>query len=715
MTEDQKAEARQGLDFYISYAGPDQAWAEWAGWQLTEAGYTVVLDVRDWLPGENIVLAREDALLRADRVLALCSTAYFGGGFTKQEWTAVMAAKHREPRRLIPVWIENLADEELPDLLRAVRPIKLFGIPAAEASQRLLADLAGDHGQDGTPLFPGPADLEEPRKDGGSGPRLPSAHWPAVWHVPPRNPDFTGRDSLLVQVREALQRASTGVVVLQGLSGVGKTQLTIEYAYRFAPDYDTVWVIDAEQPELITRQLADLSIAIGAVALAADAQTAVTAAISALQTRQRWLLVFDNVEEPSHIADFLPGGLGNVLVTARGGVWQEIGSLIGVKEFSRAESTALLTTRVATLPLTDADLLADALGDLPLALSQAAGVLQSMPASEFQRLLHSQATNLLSQATPRSYTTSLAAATLVAVDKLAAIDPKAAGLLFLCGYLAPEPIPATWFYHLADDDHPSSLGQISALPSGMWEVSQAYDLIRHVGLGSVDQKGLRLHRLTQAILRDHTADQQDAYRDLAVEVLTAAAPGDSEDPSSWQNWSQLIPHLLTATLGKAPDALRRLANAGALYLLVSGQSKAALAMTERLHTTWSAELGPDDPDALTAGQYLAQALTNSGNYLRALGLQQETLERRRRVQGEDHPDTLKTAGNLAGAFYSSGRRQEALVLMRDVYNRQRRVLGESHPDTQTTGRNLALILEGMGRRAEAVRIRSQIPRKRKKR
>ena len=56
-------------------------------------------------------------------------------------------------------------------------------------------------------------------------------------------------------------------------------------------------------------------------------------------------------------------------------------------------------------------------------------------------MLHSQATHILSQGKPRSYPATLAATTIIALDKLAAADPKAANLLCLCGYLAPEPSP----------------------------------------------------------------------------------------------------------------------------------------------------------------------------------------------------------------------------------------------------------------------------------
>ena len=702
MTKNQEVEAQQGLDFYISYAGQDRLWAEWVGWQSEHAGYTCVLD---WLPGDNIVLAREDALRRADRVLALCSAAYFGGGFTKQDWTTVMADQHGESGRLVPIWIEDLEGKQLPVLVRSVQPIKLFGLPEGEAKQRLLSGLAGDPGPGGTPEFPGSAILPESDQEETSRPRLPGMNQPSVWLVPPRNPGFTGRDSLLVDVRQTLLNAATGMVVLQGPGGVGKTQLSIEYAYRFASDYETVWVIDAEQPELVTNQLAELSVALGTATSVTDAETAATAAVRALRDQQRWLLVFDNVEDADHLTGFLPDRHGHMLVTTRAGMWQEISDLITVEEFSRAESTALLTSRVAALPQSDADFLAEALGDLPLALAQAAGVLQSgLPATEFQRLLTSQATQVLSQGKPRSYTTSLAAATLVALEKLGTTNDKAANLLCLCGYLAPESIPAAWFYNSTAFNNTPSAAQIGVLPDGGLEVSQVFGRIRDIGLGRVDQNGLRLHRLTQAIIRDHTVNQQAAYRGRVVAVLSAAAPASSDDPASWPTWTRIIPHLLLAISDNAHDSLRPLACAAARYLLHSGQAKAALAMARRLRQIWAAELGPDDIDTLNAAQYLAHAMLDSGDYTRAFELQQETLERRRRVLGEDHPDTLNSANDLANTLNSLGRSAEALALHQDTYDRRRRVLGEDHPDTLNSAGNLASARSSLGRYKEALAL-----------
>jgi TIR domain len=50
------------VNFFISHAGADQAWAEWVAWELTEAGYTLELDVWDWAAGQNFVLEMNNAL-----------------------------------------------------------------------------------------------------------------------------------------------------------------------------------------------------------------------------------------------------------------------------------------------------------------------------------------------------------------------------------------------------------------------------------------------------------------------------------------------------------------------------------------------------------------------------------------------------------------------------------------------------------------------------
>src|ERR1035437_550841 len=79
------------VDFFISHAGADRAWAEWVASQLTEAGHSVELDVRDWIAGQNCITKISETLGRADRVGALWSAEYFSPArYTTHEWSAVL-------------------------------------------------------------------------------------------------------------------------------------------------------------------------------------------------------------------------------------------------------------------------------------------------------------------------------------------------------------------------------------------------------------------------------------------------------------------------------------------------------------------------------------------------------------------------------------------------------------------------------------------------
>ena len=133
-----------------------------------------------------------------------------------------------------------------------------------------------------------------------------------------------------------------------------------------------------------------------------------------------------------------------MLITSRERVWTEIAAPVEVDVLARAESVAILQDRVTGLGEADADRLADQLGDLPLAVAQAAGFMAEtgMPAAQYLDLLRTQAGKLLDQAAPgSSYPRSLAAATRLIADRLDGEDPAAAQLASLCAFLAPEPVP----------------------------------------------------------------------------------------------------------------------------------------------------------------------------------------------------------------------------------------------------------------------------------
>src|SRR4051794_19510942 len=533
----------RGTDFFISHAGRDTGWAEWLAWQLQQAGWAVELDVWDWAPGEDFVSRMQAALQRADRLLAVCTEAYFASAFGGAELRAAFVSQAKAGGRIVPVLIEPVI---LPALYAPLISLDLTSLDEAAAAARLRERLAG-----GRPTGPPPFPHRDPALSDSPGGRPGFAGaLPAVWKVPPRNPRFTGRDGMLTELRRRLHTGEATLVVqaLYGLGGVGKTQLAIEYAHRFTADYDLVWWLDAEQPVLIPGQLAALAARLDLPAGPTVADT-VDRLLAELRDRDRWLLIFDNAERPADIAGYRPGGPGHVLVTSRSPGWGALGGRLEVDVLTRAETIALLRARIPALGEELADKLAAELGDLPLAAAQAAGYLEQtdLPPVDYLRRFRAHRAGLLARGDVVGYSGRIDTAWALSLERLHEEDPAAVQLLELAAFLAPEPIPLTLVGEHAELlDEP--LRTTAADPDTLVDTVGAlvgYSLARR------SPDGFQVHRLVQAVIRQQLSpDQQRATEERVVALLAAAAPGDPEDPGSWAAYAQLAPHVLaTGALG----------------------------------------------------------------------------------------------------------------------------------------------------------------------
>jgi transcriptional regulator with XRE-family HTH domain len=520
---------------------------------------------------------------------------------------------------------------------------------------------------------------------------------PRLWNIPARNPAFTGRDALLVAVRDRLAAGGPAVVeALHGMGGVGKTQLAAEYAHRFAGSYDLAWWINAEQSGLIGDQMASLGHGLRCLPPGSASDTGRAAILAELRQRGRWLLIFDNAAAPADVMPWLPGGSGHVLITSRARGWGEVAAPVEVDLLSRAESIEMLRRRIPALSADDSDQLAAALGDLPLALAQAAGFISDtgIPVSEYLSLLQTQATRLLGQAIPGSYPQSLAAATAVTAARLAARDPAAAELARLCAFLAPEPVPADMFTGAAA----LLPGELAAHAADPLAWRQTLAQLAGQSLVRVDHRGLQMHRLTQAVLRDQlTSDGAAAIRGYTEAILVASDPGPPPDPGTWDRWARLAPHVLAAGLADTDNpAVRELARRVSWYLIERGDAQTPHDLMRGLHRQWRIRLGEDHEHTLMAAHYLAWALLELGRYAEARDLNQQTLSRRRRVLGDDHPDTLHSAHNLAIDLRLLGEVQAARELDEDTRQRHQRLHGQDHPSTLRSANTLATDLRELG-------------------
>jgi tetratricopeptide (TPR) repeat protein len=383
-----------------------------------------------------------------------------------------------------------------------------------------------------------------------------------------------------------------------------------------------------------------------------------------------------------------------VIITSRSQDWAELAAPVPVDVLPRPESVELLRARVPGITTADAETLAGALGDLPLALAQAAAFLAGtrMPAAEYTQLLKDRAAALLSKGKPLTYRDTLSAATALACDRLRASDKDAASLAEICAFLAPEPIPVGWLVAAA--------GKLpGGLPSRLPDPLERDDLVAaltRTSLARLNDDGLTMHRLTQAILRARSTEP-DQVRAHAEAIITANAPESGRAPGTWPAWGRLLPHLLALAPERSDNPhLQTAAVRAGVYLLDSGKVSDALSFDTRIHGLWRDRLGPDDRQTLRIANTLVSAHRVSGHIHQARQCVEDILGRSRRLYGDDDPDTLDIANNLALVLHELGDYHAARELNEDTLRHLRRVRGDDHHTTLTSAVNLAYDLHALG-------------------
>ncbi|WP_445151750.1 tetratricopeptide repeat protein [Baekduia sp. Peel2402] len=600
-----------------------------------------------------------------------------------------------------------------------------------------------------------PSDTPSVRLVGRPSPPLTLSDQMVIGEFPGQPPGFFDRPEV-EQLARSLSEST--VATLSGGRGSGKTQVAAEHAHRaIAAGVGLVaWINAGDEASL----LAGLATVAQRLAVADPSDDL---ALSAMRLRETLatgdveaVFVLDDATSPSLIRRYLPSsGATRWIITSTDRAFGSMGTELVVAELEREQSVAYLAARTGFDDLVGANAVADALGDLPLALAQAAAVirLRGFEYTDYLKLLDEVP---LREALPAHrgdpYPRALAAAIVLTIEAIERSAPsiittralQAIALLSEDGVRRRtiERVVGGGTHHLN-----AVLGQLVEASLIVWSRDREAVIMHRLVSRSVRERLQDANHLDPALanvaerltplMPDHGRAWQ--VRDDAAEIvrhsltlwrrtLHSVERGEVSAAAVRERWSLFnwaLSHLLSISDGSGSrpsetaattcDALTRILgpadpitlkarNMLAYAHRTRGDLTAAVPMFEANLDDASHKLGQRHPDALIAADNLATTYIAAGRLHDAIALLQQILPEREALHGRWSAQALMTLGHLADAHVEAGDLARGHELLCQTVAGREKVLGKDHPDTLTARQRLARLLPDLDRADEAIEM-----------
>lgn len=525
-----------------------------------------------------------------------------------------------------------------------------------------------------------------------------------------RNNAFVGREKVLQQLATVLlqtEQSAPPVVAISGMGGLGKTQLAVEFCYRYGRYYPggVYWLSFADGSD-VAAEVAAIGGERG-MGLYREADNLTQAdkvgrVLKAWQAPSPRLLIFDNCETFDLLTKWWPvtGGCA-VLLTARRANWAHELQVAecALPVLDTAESIQLLQNLVASISTKDAAAIATELGQLPLALHLAGSFLrryQQVTAVQYldqlrdkKLLLHPSLQGRSAKFSPTGHELNVARTFAVSLQQLNPhdeIDVMALTLLAHAAQFAPrEPIPNKILLATVT-------GEDAALPM----ILLAEDgLARLVSLGFLEAKEeqtVTIHRLVSAFAEQSLANIPAARTAVAEHIWQLI----------WQQWEaeffiDRLPvapaHVRTVmkmahahNIAKASHLLhawgRHLAHKGELSRALPHLQQ-ALTLCDKIYP--EAHLRTADI-LMTLGTVTWKSESDAAawpHYARAFTIYEQ-------VYGSNHPKTAHSLNNLAILHSRTGDYETAITHYQRILAIYAQILPPEHQDIARILNNLGL-------------------------
>lgn len=537
-----------------------------------------------------------------------------------------------------------------------------------------------------------------------------------------RNPFFTGREKLLTDLHTAFGKKTTTAQTqaISGLGGLGKSQVAIEFAYRYRDDYNAVFWVRSDSQLALSSGFGEIARLLNLPEKDAQNPEDIVRAVNRwLENNPGWLLIFDNADEPEMLKEFRPRNAnGHFLLTSRAQVFDALGVVkpIEIDVMSPEESVKFLFTRTGrddnnAKEKSAAAEIAEETGYLPLALEQA-GAFVNAKKARFQDYLagyRKRRLELLKESRPVTgdYPGSVATTWSINFQEVQKASEASSDLLRASAFLSPDRIPLELISKGKSELGPAlsdALADVEEDPLVLHKVLEPLTRYSFIRLDA-DSQTYNIHRLVQEVVRDGMDENtQRLWVERVVRALNQSFP--TVEFGNWRLCERLLPHArVAAKLIEKSDLefeeAARLLNQVGLYSRERGRYSEAVRLLARPLAIYEKVLGPEHPDVAVSLNNLALLYDHQGKYAEAEQLYQRSLAIREKVLGPEHLDVALGLNNLAGLYDNRGKYAKAEPLYQRSLAILEKALGPEHPTVAVSLNNLSELYRKQERYAEA--------------
>lgn len=508
-----------------------------------------------------------------------------------------------------------------------------------------------------------------------------------------------GRHEVLLKLREQLTSGqSTNIghaASFKGMGGLGKTQLAVEYAYKYKKNYPNgIFWIEADSD--INTQLLQMAEQTKWFSPHLDDTDTLNRTLDKLKKTSDCLIIFDNVENHEQIKAYLPTiqATPHLLITSR----------IDINGFTALPLTLLTPEQSVELLLKESNRshierskenhkvcleIVDILGYLPLAIELAGAYCKkrsSISFPQYKKLLDINLKNALPTNTNASFTDHQKGLfnTLSITEHETAESPLIKDILLLLSWSATAPMGTSLMATLLDVSEdkliePLALGVELRL------------------LSSTDNERFAIHRLLKEIQRElHPIDNIKDWAQIICQRMISWFEKHKDEFLELKNYQAEINHLENwenrAEKNEWYEAIA-LMWLQAYPLWHIGQYQQSNTLLQRaLELFDNTQTGENKNNQALKAHLLSDFASISKGLGQprfiALEYEEKALEIRLSLFGNEHSDTADSYNNIGGTYTGLGNHQRALEYQEKALETRLNIFGDKHPDTATSYLNI---------------------------